>query len=82
MAREFHAMSMPQEQVVAVAKGCAMTAEWDALRAALEDCITEPGAMAERSHEFALRRLAAITGQADAALSRSALARYRAHRAK
>lgn len=35
----------------------------------LANCITEPGAMAERSHECALRRLAFIAAQARAALA-------------
>lgn len=36
---------------------------------ALTDCVTTPGALAERSHEYALRRLASITETARAALA-------------
>jgi hypothetical protein len=43
----------------------------DKLAEALRDCITAPGALAERSHEYALRRLATIT-----ATAREALAAY------
>jgi len=39
------------------------------LAEALRDCITEQGAMAERSHDFALRRLTFITGIAQIALA-------------
>jgi len=42
-----------------------------ALVEALEACITSPGAMAERSHEFAMKRLRAISDHARAALDRA-----------
>ncbi len=45
----------------------------DKLAEALRDCETTPGALAERSHEYALRRLATITETA-----RQALAAYEA----
>ncbi len=41
----------------------------DKLAEALRDCETTPGALAERSHEYALRRLATITETARAALA-------------
>jgi hypothetical protein len=41
----------------------------DALSEALRECITTPGAIAERSHEYALRRLASITATASEALA-------------
>ncbi len=41
----------------------------DKLAEALRDCETTPGALAERSHEYALRRLASITATAREALS-------------
>ncbi len=39
------------------------------LAEALRDCETTPGALAERSHEYALRRLATITETARTALA-------------
>ncbi len=45
----------------------------DKLAEALRDCVTTEGALAERSHEYALRRLASIT-----ATAREALAAYEA----
>lgn len=41
---------------------------------ALGDCVTVPGALAERSHEFALRRLKSITETARAAIAKATLA--------
>jgi len=41
------------------------------LLAALQFCITEEGATAERSHKFALQRLRAISEQARAAIDRA-----------
>jgi hypothetical protein len=38
---------------------------------ALRDCITTPGALAERSHEYALRRLDTITRTAREALEKA-----------
>ncbi len=41
----------------------------DKLAEALRDCVTTPGALAERSHEYAMRRLHTITETAQDALS-------------
>ncbi len=46
-----------------------LKAHADKLAEALRDCVTSPGALAERSHEYALRRLDSITRTANEALA-------------
>ncbi len=41
----------------------------DKLDEALRDCITSPGALAEKSHEYALRRIKTITEAATYAIA-------------
>ena len=48
----------------------ALTAERDRLRVALAECITYDGALAERNHTMACKRLYAISETARAALAR------------
>ena len=65
---EFQHDALPQGEAIANARLIAAAPD---MLAALEDCITEQGAIAERSHEYALQRLASINEVARAAIAKA-----------